>query len=80
MKVLGNLKQDFLTAFNEPDKKENFNVILFRAIMKADIYNIEILASAYPEHYKIFDSWKRFGVDHSQDEIVLERVLKTPLT
>lgn len=66
----GNLENDFQTSFNPPDRRDNFNVTLFRAFMKADKDNMKILSANFPEHNLIFARWKEFGVEAGDRSIL----------
>ncbi len=66
-----NLKKDFEDSFLAPAPLDNFNVTLFRAMKKADKDNLLALEKAFPEHYKVFDGWKRFGLDYTSQDLVI---------
>ncbi len=53
-------------------KNNNFYTILFTLFFKADKDNYEVLKSAFPEEEKVFEQYKKYGLDLGGSEIIYE--------
>lgn len=64
------LKDEFNKSFEPVKSDDGFDICLFRLIRRADKDNLEAFATVFPKHYKIYDAWKRFGVEYTNNELM----------
>lgn len=65
-----NLKSDFIKSFEPAQPDDGFHVVLFRLMKRADSDNLKAFAKGFPNHYVIFNGWKTFGIDYSNNTLV----------
>jgi hypothetical protein len=66
-----NMKRELNEAITSP--RMNFYVAIFKACLMADENgdNLERLAKGFPEEVAFFERWRHFGMDISDEEIVV---------